>query len=61
MDGFRATPGQHAELPAGGQVALYVDGGLGMEGENAGSGIGELAEVALGMLDHEVNVERAGS
>ena len=45
------------QLPRGGQVPLHVHRGLGVESEHAGARVGELAEVALGMLHHEVDVD----
>ena len=53
-------PGQHAALPHGGEMALHVHRGLGMKGEDVGAGVGELGDVVLRVLHHEVHVERHG-
>ena len=46
-------------LPDRGELPLHVDGGLGMEGEAVGAGVGVLVDVALRPLHHQVHVERA--
>jgi hypothetical protein len=59
--------GEHAPARVVGQaadlleVAMEVAAGLGVHGDHVGAGAREVGDVALGLLDHEVTVEGAGS
>src|SRR6476469_698848 len=56
--GIERESGPHPVLPDRRELALDVDRSLGVEGEHGGAGIRVFREVVLGLLDHEVNVER---
>ena len=57
--GVDRDPGQAAELADRGQGAVGVRRRLGMERDAVGAGLGELLDLALGALDHQVHVDRA--
>ena len=56
--GHEREAGPHSLLADLRQVALHVDGGLGVEGEDAGPEVGVLLDVALRLHHHQVHVER---
>ena len=57
--GVDRDPGQAAELADRGQGAVGVRGRLLVEGDRVGAGLGELLDLALGRLDHQVDVDDA--
>ena len=57
--GVDRDPGQAAELADRVQGAVGVRGRLGVEGDRVGAGLGELLDLALRRLDHQVDVDRA--
>src|SRR6185295_1186105 len=52
-------PGEAAEIADGVEGAVGVRGRLGVEGDRVGAGAGELLDVPLRALDHQVDVDRA--
>ena len=57
--GVDRDAGQAAELADRGQGAVGVRGRLEVEGDRVGAGLGEGLDLALRLLDHQVDVERA--
>src|SRR5436190_3685577 len=54
----QSEAGQHVALLHRVEVALHVDRRLGVEGEHRGAGVRHRGDVVLGLLDHQVHVDR---
>jgi len=59
VPGVDREPGEAAKLADGVQRAVDVRRGLGMEGDRVRPSLGELLDVILGAVDHQVDVDRA--
>ena len=57
--GVERDAGEAAELADRGEGAVGVRRGLSVEGDRVGAGLGEGLDLALGPLDHQVDVDRA--